>query len=117
MWFHHELKNNGYSAALPEHPDTLNLLGRNSIDGLMSYDMTLFVNGDVPSITPELTDDYLDHTVKYARAFVGRWMETLELFRNCYSKKLPYRSLVSIRYQRQCGKRHCLINSFVEKLH
>lgn len=145
MWFHHELKDNGYAAALcgtavsdsptgpyeyvrsfrpnravwpinvqdlhkapvlqevletyfdggslPEHPDTLNLLGRGYIEGQMSRDMTLFVDDDgtgyhiysseFNSTThiAELTDDYLDHTGNYARAFVGRWMEAPALCR------------------------------------
>ena len=88
--------------ALPEHPDTLNLLGRGFIDGQMSRDMTLFVDDD-PSTSSgqaakayhiyssecnstihiaELTDDYLDHTGTYTRAFVGRWMEAPTIFKH-----------------------------------
>lgn len=155
MWFHHELKDRGYSAALcgtavadtplgpykylrsfrpnkgawpvnvqdvhkqpvrpdvmqteysggalPEHPDALNLLGRGFINGQMSRDMTLFVDDDAPSThsgqaskayhiyssecnstihIAELTDDYLSHTGRFARAFVGRWMEAPTIFKH-----------------------------------
>ncbi len=146
MWFHHELKRKGYSAAmcgtaisdtpagpytyvrsfrpnkgvwpinvedfhkepvrpevmetyfgggaLPDHPDSLNLLGRGYIEGQMSRDMTLFVDDDGTAYhiyssecnstthIAELTDDYLDHTGKYARAFVARWMEAPTVFKH-----------------------------------
>ena len=146
MWFHHELKNCGYSAALcgiavadapegpykyirsfrpdksvwpinvqdvhkqpvrpdvmqaeysggalPEHPDALNLPGRDYIKGQMSRDMTLFVDDDSTAYhiysseenstihIAELTDDYLDHTGTFARAFTGRWMEAPTMFKH-----------------------------------
>ncbi len=81
-------------AALPDHPDSLNLLGRGYLEGQMSRDMTLFVDDDGTAYhiyssefnstthIAELTDDYLDHTGKFARAFVGRWMEAPTLFKH-----------------------------------
>lgn len=146
MWFHHELKDFGYRAALcgiavsdtptgpykhirsfrpnrhvwplnvrnihkepvkkevmdtyydggslPAHPDALNLLGRGYLEGQMSRDMTLFVDDDgrayhiysseFNSTThiAELTDDYMDHSGTYARAFTGRWMEAPTIFKH-----------------------------------
>lgn len=70
-----------------EHPDTLNILGRDFKEGQMARDMQLFVddNGKAYHIfasetnstihIAELTDDFLDYTGKYVRAFVNRYME------------------------------------------
>ncbi len=81
-------------AALPDHPDALNLLGRGYVEGQMSRDMTLFVDDDGTAYhiyasesnstihIAELTEDYLDHTGKFARAFVARWMEAPTLFKH-----------------------------------
>ena len=83
-------------ASLPEHPDVLNLLGRDFPAGQMARDMTLFVDDDGKAYhiyasefnstlhIAELTDDYLAHTGKYKRVFVARWMEAPIVFkRNC----------------------------------
>ena len=60
----------------------------------MSRDMTLFVDDDGTAYhiyssefnstthIAKLTDDYLDHTGQYARAFVARWMEAPTLFKH-----------------------------------
>jgi hypothetical protein len=146
MWFHHELKDTGYAAALsgiavsdtptgpyeylrsmrpnkgvwpvnvqdfhhqpvrpevmeayypggslPDHPDTLNLLGKGFITGQMARDMALFVDDDGKAYhlfaseynstlhIAELTEDYTAHTGKFARAFVARWMEAPTLFKH-----------------------------------
>jgi beta-xylosidase len=147
MWFHHELKGKGYSAALtgvataqkvtgpytylhslnpnarmwpvnvqpihfepvpittkssycggpeclPEHPDTLNLLGRDFERGQMSRDMTLFVDDDGTAYhiysseenstthIAKLSDDYLSFSGEFSRAFVGRYMEAPAIFKH-----------------------------------
>ena len=76
-----------------EHPDTLNILGRDFKEGQMARDMQLFVddNGKAYHIfasetnstihIAELTDDFLDYTGKYVRAFVNRYMEAPAIFK------------------------------------
>lgn len=136
MWFHLELKGQGYSSArcgiavadkvtgpyrfirstrstpgrypvnvLPEHkgeanrkcgvyhPDSVNLIGRDLQEGQMVRDMQLFVDDDGKAYhifaseenstlhIAELTDDYLDYTGKYVRAFVNRFMEAPAVFK------------------------------------
>lgn len=75
------------------HPDDLNILGRDLPGGQMSRDQTLFVDDDgtayriysseTNSTThiAELTGDYLDHTGKYVRVFVNRYMEAPAVFK------------------------------------
>lgn len=82
----------GGSGGLPGHPDTVNLLARDFAKGQMARDMTLFVDTDGKAYhiysseensTTQislLTDDYLSFAGKYARAFVGRYMEAPSLF-------------------------------------
>ncbi|MEL5893272.1 glycoside hydrolase family 43 protein [Bacteroides sp. GD17] len=76
-----------------EHPDSVNTLGRDFEKGQHSRDMTLFVDDDGKAYhicssesnsvihIAELTDDYLDYTGKYVRAFVGRKMEAPAIFK------------------------------------
>ncbi len=76
-----------------EHPDSVNTLGRDFAKGQHSRDMTLFVDDDGKAYhicssesnsvihIAELTDDYLDFTGKWVRAFVGRRMEAPAIFK------------------------------------
>ena len=76
-----------------EHPDSVNTLGRDFVKGQHSRDMTLFVDDDGKAYhlcssesnsvihIAELTDDYLDFTGKWVRAFVGRRMEAPAIFK------------------------------------
>ena len=76
-----------------EHPDSVNTLGRDFEKGQHSRDMTLYVDDDGKAYQirsaesnsvihiSELTDDYLDFTGKYVRAFVGRKMEAPAIFK------------------------------------
>lgn len=76
-----------------EHPDSVNTLGRDFQKGQHSRDMTLFVDDDGKAYhicssesnsvihISELTDDYLDFTGKYVRAFIGDRMEAPALFK------------------------------------
>ena len=76
-----------------EHPDTLNILGRDFKEGQMARDMQLFVDDDGKAYhiyssetnstihIAELTDDFLDYTGKYVRAFVNRYMEAPAIFK------------------------------------
>ena len=76
-----------------EHPDSVNTLGRDFEKGQHSRDMALFVDDDGKAYhicssesnstihIAELTDDYLDFTGKYVRAFVGRRMEAPAVFK------------------------------------
>lgn len=75
------------------HPDTINTIARDLQNGQMARDMTLFVDDDGKAYhiyssetnttlhIAELTDDYLSHTGKYARAFVNRYMEAPAVFK------------------------------------
>lgn len=76
-----------------EHPDSVNTLGRDFEKGQHSRDMTLFVDDDGKAYhicssesnsvihIAELTEDYLDFTGKYVRAFIGRKMEAPAIFK------------------------------------
>jgi beta-xylosidase len=76
-----------------QHPDSLNIIGRDLIEGQMARDMQLFVDDDGKAYhlfasetnstlhIAELTDDYLGHTGKYMRAFVNRYMEAPAVFK------------------------------------
>jgi len=78
----------------PGNVDSLNLLGKFFHDGQMERDMNLFVDDDGKAYhiyaseynatihIAELTDDYLGHSGRYVRAFVGRWMEAPVLFKH-----------------------------------
>ena len=146
MWFHHELRNQGYNAALtgvavsdkiagpykyihsirpnkeqwpinvlpvhekpvstttaaaycggpgclPNHPDSVNILGRDFPKGQMSRDMTLFVDDDGSAYhihsseenstihISKLSNDYLSFSGEYARVFINRYMEGATLFK------------------------------------
>jgi beta-xylosidase len=79
----------------PAHPDSLNILGRDFKGGQMARDMNLFVDDDGKAYhifsseenstlhISQLSDDYLSHSGKYARAFVGRFMEGAAMFKCC----------------------------------
>jgi hypothetical protein len=79
--------------SLPNHPDSLNLLGRDFSVGQMARDMNLFVddNGKAYHIfaseenstihIAELSDDYQGYSGKYKRFFIGRFMEAPALFK------------------------------------
>jgi len=81
---------NGFSGSV----DSLNILGKFFDEGQMERDMNLFVDDDGKAYhiyaseynatlhIAELTDDYLAHSGKYVRAFVGRWMEAPTLFKH-----------------------------------
>lgn len=76
-----------------EHPDSVNTLGRDFVKGQHSRDMTLYVDDDGKAYQirsaesnsvihiSELTDDFLDFSGKYIRAFVGRKMEAPAIFK------------------------------------
>jgi hypothetical protein len=76
-----------------EHPDSLNLLGRDFQEGQMTRDQQLFVDDDGKAYhiyasevnstlhISLLTDDYLDYSGRYVRAFVGRHMEAPAIFK------------------------------------
>ena len=78
----------------PGNIDSLNILGKFFKEGQMERDMNLFVDDDGKAYhiyaseynatiqIAELTDDYLGHSGKYVRAFVGRWMEAPTLFKH-----------------------------------
>ncbi len=73
--------------------DSLNILGRDFAGGQMARDMTLFVDDDGRAYhiysseenstlhIAELTPDYESHTGRYARFFVGRFMEAPAMFK------------------------------------
>lgn len=83
----------GGSGCLPAHPDSLNILGRDFKTGQMARDMNLLVDDDDKAYLiytseenstihiSELTDDYLNCSGNYARAFVNRYMEGATIFR------------------------------------
>ena len=76
-----------------EHPDSVNTLGRDYLAGQHSRDMTLFVDDDGKAYhicssesnsvihIAELTDDFLDFSGKYVRAFIGDRMEAPAVFK------------------------------------
>jgi len=76
-----------------EHPDSVNTLGRDFEKGQHSRDMTLFVDDDGKAYhicssesnstihINELTDDFLDFSGKYVRAFIGCRMEAPAVFK------------------------------------
>ena len=76
-----------------EHPDAVNTLGRDFEKGQHSRDQTLFVDDDGKAYhvrssesnsvihISQLTDDYLDFSGRYVRAFVGIKLEAPALFK------------------------------------
>lgn len=78
---------------LPQHPDTLNLLGRDFEGGQMSRDMTIFIDEDEKAYhiysseenstlhIALLSDDYMSYTGEYMRVFVHRYMEAPVVFK------------------------------------
>lgn len=78
---------------LPQHPDSLNILGRDMPGGQMARDMNLFVDDDGIAYhiyaseenstlhISQLTDDYTNYSGKYARFFPNRFMEAPAMFK------------------------------------
>lgn len=78
---------------LPSDADSLLIFNRDLHIGQMARDMTLFVddNGKAYHLysseenstlhIAELSDDYMGYTGKYARAFIGRFMEAPTIFK------------------------------------
>jgi len=83
----------GGPGCLPDHPDTLNLIGRDFAKGQMSRDMNLYVDEDGSAYhihsseenstihISKLSNDYLSFTGEYARVFINRYMEGATLFK------------------------------------
>ncbi|MGM9760038.1 MAG: glycoside hydrolase family 43 protein [Parabacteroides sp.] len=88
-----EAKDGFSGGSVSAHPDTLNLLGRDFAGGQMARDMNLFVDDDGKAYhiyaseenstlhISELTDDYTACSGRYARFFVGRFMEAPAMFK------------------------------------
>ncbi len=84
----------GGKGYLPDHPDSLNLLGRDFKKGQMARDMNLFVDDDGSAYQiytseenstlhiSKLTDDYLGYSGKYIRLFPDRYNEGPTLFKH-----------------------------------
>jgi beta-xylosidase len=82
-----------HGGSVPEHPDSMNIFGRDFEGGQTARDMNLLVDDDGKAYhiyTSEenstlhislLSDDYLSHAGKYARAFIGRFMEGAAMFK------------------------------------
>lgn len=80
--------------SLPQHPDSLNILGRDYEKGQMARDMNLFVDDDRKAYhiyasednstlhISQLTDDYLNESGLFGRFFVGRFMEAPAMFKH-----------------------------------
>lgn len=78
---------------LPQHPDSLNILGRDMPGGQMARDMNLFVDEEETAYhiyaseenstlqISQLTDDYTNYSGRYARFFVNRFMEAPAMFK------------------------------------
>ncbi len=83
----------GGKGCLPDHPDIVNLLGRDFKGGQMSRDMNLFVDDDGKAYhiysseenstlhISQLSDDYLTCSGIYGRFFADRYMEGAALFK------------------------------------
>lgn len=75
------------------HPDDLNIIGRDLQGGQMSRDQTVFVDEDGKAYRiyasetnstlhiAELSEDYTEHTGKYVRALINRYMEAPAIFK------------------------------------
>ncbi len=99
MWFHHELKGQGYKAALTGLAISKKITGPyryiKSVNplGQMSRDMTLYVDDDAKAYHihssennqtlhfAELTDDYQDFTGRYTRVLEGKANEAPAIFK------------------------------------
>jgi hypothetical protein len=80
--------------SVPKHPDTLNIVKRDFETGQEQRDQTLFVDDDGKAYhiysseenstlqIAELTDDYTNHSGKYTRTFIGRFMEAPAIFKS-----------------------------------
>jgi hypothetical protein len=79
---------------LPEHADSLNLVGRDVANGQMARDMTLFVDDDGKAYhiyaseenstlhISLLNDDYLSHAGIYSRVMVSQFREAPAMFKH-----------------------------------
>ncbi|MBB3697573.1 family 43 glycosylhydrolase [Flammeovirga yaeyamensis] len=88
----------GGKECLPNHPDSLNLLGRDFEGGQMARDMNLFVDDDGKAYhlysseenstlhIAELSEDYLSHTGNYVRVFPNRYMEAPSIMKTSGGK-------------------------------
>lgn len=88
----------GGKGCLPAHVDSVNILGRDFEKGQMARDMNLFVDDDGKAYhlysseenstlhIAELSDDYLSHTGRYARAFPDRYMEAPAILKTSEGK-------------------------------
>ena len=88
----------GGKGCLPAHVDSVNILGRDFTKGQMARDMNLFVDDDGTAYhlysseenstlhIAELSEDYLSHTGRYARAFPDRYMEAPAIFKTSTGK-------------------------------
>lgn len=84
----------GGKGCLPNHPDSLNILGRDHKDGQMARDMNLFVDDDGKAYhiysseenstlhISQLSDDYLSYSGIYGRFFSNRYMEGAAMFKS-----------------------------------
>ena len=84
----------GGKGCLPNHPDSLNILGRDYKNGQMARDMNLFVDDDGTAYLiytseenstlhiSKLTDDYLSNSGNYIRLFANRYMEGPAMFKH-----------------------------------
>ncbi len=84
----------GGKGCLPAHPDTVNLLGRDFARGQMARDQNLFVDDDGKAYhiysseenstlhISQLTDDYMEDSGNYVRAFSDRYMEAPAMFKH-----------------------------------
>jgi hypothetical protein len=81
-------------STLPEHPDSLNLVGRDKDSGQMARDMTVFVDDDNQAYhiyaseenstlhISKLTQDYTGHSGIYKRIFPGMFREAPAVFKH-----------------------------------
>ena len=83
----------GGPGCLPNHPDSVNILGRDFSKGQMSRDMTIFIDDDGSAYhihsseenstihISKLSNDYLSFSGEYVRVFINRYMEGATLFK------------------------------------
>lgn len=88
----------GGKGCLPNHVDSLNILGRDFSGGQMARDMNLFVDNDGKAYLlysseenstlhiSQLSDDYLSQSRNYVRLFVGRYMEAPTILKTSAGK-------------------------------
>ena len=84
----------GGKGCLPNHPDSLNILGRDFEGGQMARDQNIFVDDDGKAYhiysseenstlhISQLTDDFLSDAGNYVRVFSERYMEAPAMFKH-----------------------------------